>query len=93
MYTLTLSREERAAFDWVGYRYDTGDGVGNILRACTPADCTEDDMWEADGEITFAVPEHAAWDIADKAEREDNLWPCFGTELARKMMAFVDAIV
>lgn len=43
MYSLTLTGEERDAFDWVGNRYSTGDDVADILKSCIPE--REDDEW------------------------------------------------
>jgi len=89
MYQLTLTKPERYAFDWVGYRYDTGDCVGNLLRQCL-ADGHE---WDDAGDITFRIPEYVAWEINEKSEMEDGLWPCFADELKAKMQALCDSIV
>jgi len=65
MYTLTLTADERRAFDWVGDRYNSGK-VASLLRDCIP----EDREWSDDGDITFTIPEHIAWEINELAEEE-----------------------
>ena len=37
MYTLTLTADERRAFDWVGDRYNSGK-VADLLSDCIPED-------------------------------------------------------
>jgi hypothetical protein len=89
MYTLTLTQDERAAFDWVGDRYATGDEVADILREYM----NEDDEWGQDGDLTFHLPEYAAWIIRELSEKEDEIWPCFADGLASKMCDFCYNIV
>ncbi len=89
MYTLTLTREERKAFDWVGYRYAAGTVMEILYTRCTDG-YTE---WWDEGDITFNVPEHSAWFIKQLAEEEDCQWPCFATELKNKMNTFINQIV
>lgn len=89
MYKLTLTKSERAAFDWVGGRYATGADVFDVLCKCLK----DDEEWGQDGDITFHVPEHMAWEIRDLAEREQDLWPCFDGALRSKMQAFCNNIV
>jgi hypothetical protein len=95
MYELTLTREERKAIDWIGHRYSNGDNLAKLLANLdqTPASGNPDDDWSCDTDITFHVPEHVAWTIAENAANEDGYWPCFAPELAEKMQRFVDAIV
>jgi hypothetical protein len=81
LYTLTLTADERRAFDWVGDRYNAG-AVADLLRDCIPDGQPE---WEDDGEIVFTLPEHVAWRVRDLAEDEGNAWPCFATALAGKL--------
>lgn len=89
MYDLTLTQDERIAFDWVGNRYLTGNKVAHLLTQCLP----EGRSWEDEGEITFLVPESTAWEINDCCEQEDGMWPCFSDELTAKMHAFTEKIV
>lgn len=92
MYSLTLSKSERDAIDWVGGRYTNGENLYHLLWVhsdCSPSDAD----WDYDGHLTFDVPEHVAWQIRVNAESEDGFWPCFAPELAQKMQQFVDSIV
>lgn len=88
MYNLTLTRDERRAFDWVRDRYNAG-RVADILRECLPDDCE----WNQEGDITFIIPEHLAWQIHDFATEENHAWPCFSPHLAGKMVTFCMSIV
>lgn len=93
MYTLTLTSGERQAFDWVGDRYACGNEVANILRECMGPD----DEWGQEGDYTFQIPEHAAWEI-DEVSRQDmegghSRWPCFNDDLRAKLDELVDSIV
>lgn len=81
MYTLILTADDRHAFDWVGHRYNAG-RAADLLRDCIPDGSPE---WEDDGDISFILPEHVAWQIRDLAEEEGNAWPCFATDLACKL--------
>ncbi len=91
MYKLTLTKNERAAFDWVGNRYNSGD-IMNILLTCEREGDNRD--WDDnDGDLTFIVPEYKAWEIKDLAEQEDYAFPCFANELKGKMWDFCDNIV
>ena len=72
MYTLTLTADERRAFDWVGSRYNSGK-VADLLSDCLP----EDREWSDEGDISFVIPEHVAWEINELAEEEDYSWACF----------------
>ena len=80
MYTLTLTADERQAFDWVGDRYNSGK-VADLLLDCIP----EDREWGDDADITFLIPEHVAWEINELAEDEDYAWACFAPALVAKL--------
>ncbi len=88
MYTLVLTSDERRAFDWVGDRYNAGQ-VASMLIDHLP----EDREWADEGDITFDLPEHVAWEIQRLAEEEDLLWPCFSPELRSKLNDFLGQIV
>ena len=88
MYSLTLTADERRAFDWVGDRYNSGK-VASLLLDCIP----EDREWGDDGDITFAIPEHVAWEIRELAEEEDYSWACFAPPLATKLNDLCSNIV
>lgn len=89
MYKLTLSKSERFAFDFVGYRYCNGDDISQLLSGCLP----EDQSWDDDRELTFSIPENVAWSIQELSSREDDLFPLFSSPLTRKMMNFLDQII
>ena len=89
MYSLILTAEERAAFDFVGHRYATGEPVADLLRDSMPPDRE----WSDRLDMRFDIPEHVAWQIADLAASEDDSWPLFARALRNKMRAFVDCIV
>jgi hypothetical protein len=88
MYQLILTAEERRAFDWVGDRFNAGQ-VASILTGHLP----EDREWADEGDLTFDLPEHAAWEIQRLAEEEEFLWPCFGGNLRTKLNDFLGQIV
>ena len=87
-YTLTLSGPERRAFDWLGDRYGTGEPIAAILRGCLP----DDAEWTQRGDITFLVPEHEAWLIAERLGRRRHV-AVFRAGLATKMTDFTSSIV
>lgn len=93
MYTLTLTHADRAAFDWVGGRYYTGDAVASILQDCIPPMVSDHTEWDGNYPITFEIPEYRAWEIAELSESEDGLWPLFNRALRTKMVDFVNRIV
>lgn len=88
MYSLTLTKAEREAFDWIGDRYAAG-AVATVLTDCL----SPDDCWDQDGDVTFPIPEHKAWEIKNLAEEEQCSWPCFPPELSAKMNDFIAGIV
>jgi len=61
MYSLTLTAEERRAFDWVGDRYNSGK-VAGLCSTASPGDRE----WSDDGDITFPIPEHVASEDDDE---------------------------
>jgi hypothetical protein len=89
MYSLILTAEERAAFDFVGHRYVTGTLMADLLIECMPPDRE----WTDRLDMRFDIPEHTAWEIADLAASEQDCWPLFARTLRNKMQAFVDCIV
>lgn len=87
MYTLTLSRLERAAIDWVGDRYGHGRGLYALLVGCH--DGATD--WDDDEDITYLIPEHVAWLIKDICDAGDLA--CFAPALRKKLCKCCDSIV
>jgi hypothetical protein len=92
-YTLTLTRDDRRAIDWIGGRYRHGDELFQLLCDCrweaADADGAED--WDSHGGLTFHVPEYVAWELSDIIDA-DGL-ACFGRELCDKLRAFQGRIV
>jgi hypothetical protein len=76
---LTPTADERRAFDWVGSRYNSGK-VADLLMCCIP----EDREWGDDGDISFRIPEHVAWEIRELAE-EGYSWGCLAPTLAANL--------
>jgi len=90
MYELILTAGERAAFDWVGDRYNAG-AIADILRDCIK---NEESSWGMPYvDVTFAIPEHKAWEIQELAREEEFSFPCFSDELRAKLCDFCEAIV
>jgi hypothetical protein len=71
MYSLTLTADERAAIDWVGYRYSNGDELYNLLWGASKQS-PDDADWDDPRDITFSIPESVAWAIAENADNEDS---------------------
>lgn len=80
MYDLTLTADERRAFDWAGNRYNSGQ-VADLLLDLVP----ENRDWGDDADITFNIPEHVAWQINDLAEEKGYSWACFAPDFADKL--------
>ncbi len=91
MYTLTLTLAERKAIDWVGHRYANGDSLYQALWAESTAS-PDDADWDDERPITFAIPEHVAWRIAEIHDEEHG-WPCFADELCDKLDTLLASIV
>lgn len=89
MYTLTLTKDERDAFDFVGGRYANGDEMSKLICEGLPIDTS----WDDNGDITFNIPEHVARGIAELAKQDDESFPCFSEELTLKMLFFLEKIV
>ncbi len=88
-YLLTLNQGDRLAIDWVGGRYATGYNFYKILIHCMG----EDDEWDSDEDITFAISEDRAWKIRELFESEDMLFPCYASELTNKLWDLYNSIV
>lgn len=94
MYKLTLTHDERLAIDFCGYRYFCGDDLFKVLTK-HHVNAAED--WRERKNITFELPEHAAWEIKELIEQDtDELktgFPLFNTELTIKLITFYDSII
>lgn len=101
MYTLTLTREERKAIDWVGFRYAHGTELYQALADCNwhaqhrVSDSADelDIAWDGDYDITFLIPECVAWEIHNIGEDCNWLWDCFSPELSYKLNQFCFTVV
>lgn len=91
MYRLTLTHNERKAFDWVGDRYFAGEMARLLRMECRPE--PEFAEWGDDGEITFLVPESTFWFMREQAWLEECQWPCFAPELDDKLNDFLNQLV
>ena len=69
MYSLTLTADERRAFDWVGDRYNSGK-VADLLLDCMP----EDREWGEDADATS--PSGSAWSVSWSLPRRAQAAPC-----------------
>jgi len=89
MYSLTLTAEEREAMDWIGHRYAHGNALSDILTECM----AEWDEWDHEGDLTFMIPEHKAWEINDLLQGEDFELACLCGKFAEKLISFCFNIV
>jgi hypothetical protein len=91
-YRLTLTHDERRAIDWIGDRYWNGHDLFRTLWILStleePADVDE---WIDPRDMTFAVPEPAAWAISIWYAEEGC--PCFAPDLAAKIARFCEVVV
>jgi len=81
MYRLTLTQSEREAMDFVGGRYWNGHDLYTLLWSDSGQEPGDVD-WDSPDDITFVIPEHVAWQIADNMEEEGL--PLFSDELVQK---------
>ncbi len=89
MYALTLTANERKQMDWVGGRYAHGHDMYTILqREC---ESSPDVDWDDESNITYAIPEHVAWCIANLLD-ESN-YDCLSSSFVSKLTAFLDCII
>ena len=97
-YELTLSRDERKAIEWIGYRYSNGDDLFDLLCKCDYiSEHKTSNAWDSESDITFLIPEYIAWEIAENAEKEDGdfvyNFPCFAYNFAHKLRLFCENLV
>ena len=77
MYSLTLTADERRAFDWVGTRYNSRQGRRPLARLHPRGPRVGRRRRHH-----VHIPEHVAWEINELAEEEDYAWACFAPALA-----------
>lgn len=92
MYTLTLTLRERKAIDWVGHRNWNGTSLYRNLWVCSDASPIDAD-WDSDCDITFSIPESAAWDIKECWKFEGREIPHFDDELKGKILTLINSII
>lgn len=93
MYSLTLTKSERKAIDWVGGRYSHGDDLRRLLYQCewVVLNLDEDGCeWDNSDVIEFRIPENVAWQIAEIIEEGLD---CFSDDLCEKLYRFQNSIV
>ena len=108
MYKLTLTPDERAALDFVGYRYLHGDELYRLLwvesswAALHPqtgavlagVDLDGNEIqWDSKVDLEFRVEEHIAWQIQQIRDDDAGDWTCFAPRLKEKLNEFCDKIV
>lgn len=88
MYTLKLTREETDSVDFVGHRYSWSAALQKLLA------------YDDDGEPEeISLREHEAWELLSEFEADTegghSFFPMLdhGSELARKLFAFMDEVV
>lgn len=88
MYTLVLTKAERDAISWVGYRYGHGDNLKKVLL-----EAIFDEEWDEDKVIIVPLYEDEAWEIRDIGFEDDFRWTCFCPEFADKMNEFCEKLI
>lgn len=88
MYTLTFTERETDSIDFVGHRYSWSAALQKLLS------------YDDDGKPeTISLREHEAWELVSEFEADTegghSFFPMLdhGSELARKLFAFMDGIV
>ena len=84
MYSLTLTKDERDAISWVGYRYWHGDSFRRCLVMAEWG--MNDEEWDDESEITFTFSEEQANELFNHL-MEDGL-ACFSVNFCRKLADF-----
>jgi hypothetical protein len=101
-YTLTLSRGEREALEWVGHRDWTGGPLYDILNSegvlWDGANPYVDDgdwegYWRNSQDITFTLPEYKAWEIRELWEEAGELIPHLDSDFTHKLFDLFNEIV
>lgn len=92
MYKLTLTSQERLAFDFIDGRYETSE-IADILIECM----SDENEWSSDKEITFSIPESYMWiinEIVEESKKNNGVdFPCFNYQLVVKLNDFLCQMV
>lgn len=92
MYKLTLTRSERKAINFAGYRYCCGDELFNHL-----CDSEFDHDWDSQEDIEFRIPENLAWlineCISEDTNKLETCFPLFSDELSKKLIDFYNEVI
>ena len=90
-YTLTLTRDERRAIDWIGNRYWHGSEFRKLLESCVDDDHNK---WSEEADMTFHIQESIAWEISNHILDEDgDQLACFSLDFCKKLYEFCGKIV
>jgi hypothetical protein len=97
-YTIALNREELIHLGWMANRGYFPASVFSGMNPATPEEHEKSDLMHdkliKDGEITWLIPEHLAWDILIQREQDsDSLYSCAGGELLEKLLKLESEIV
>lgn len=96
-YILDLTFGERKGIDFVGYRYNNGSDFKYILIhdsvIIDENNIEVESDWLDRKDLTFAIPESAAWEIKDLLESDDVFCPCFSPDFKSKLHNFIDEII
>lgn len=97
MYKLKLSRAELDSLAWVGDRYES---AGILYDGLILADTEFNNQYfdsDIDGEFTWHIPEHIAWEYMESLETENGCGQivptCIGGKLAEKLIELYERIV
>jgi hypothetical protein len=95
MHSITLTKPERSAIDWVGHRYRHGDDLRDVLEQ---AEVTNNvvgldfnESWPGECDLTFNLTEAQAWEV-QTIINEDPRLACFADGLAGKLHEFCSKI-
>ena len=103
MFCLMLTREERDAIEWIGYRYSHGDDLFDALQnasGCILVDDMEsawkaankdEAEWDGTYDIDYWMSQATALEV--KAIIDGSLLDCFATEFCTKLREFSKQVV
>jgi len=86
LYTLTLTREERKAIQWIGHRYFHGTELRDLIENLNT------ESWYSEETLTYIIPENTAWLIVDGLESEDVFGTCLSADFRQKLKDFCEGV-